>query len=216
MTVHDIYRRVSPHFRRRRMNDFMARFHPADDARILDIGGYPGFWLESRTRAHITTLNIHPVEVEEAMRDRCTAVVGDGTNLQFGDGEFDIVFSNSVVEHLHTWEAQQRFAREVRRVGRQYWVQTPAQEFFMECHLLTPFIHWLPRRLQLKMARRFTLWGLIQRPTAAQAAEMIDELRLLRFREMGELFPDSAIRRERFFGFTKSYVAIRAGERAGR
>jgi hypothetical protein len=130
--------------------------------------------------------------------------------LQFSDGEFDIVFSNSVIEHLGTWEAQQRFAREVRRVGRRYWVQTPAREFIIEPHLLTPCIHWLPRHLQFRLARRCTVWGIIERPTPARAAAYLSELRLLGFDEFAQLFPDSLILRERFLGFTKSYVAVGA------
>jgi len=208
MTIHDVFAKVSPRFRRRRMADFMARFRPGKGTRILDVGGYPGFWAEANTEAHITILNIHPFEVMEAMRDRCTPVIGDGTNLHFGDGEFDIVFSNSVIEHLRTWEAQQQFAQEVRRVGRHYWVQTPAREFFVEPHLLTPCIHWLPRAVQLKLARRWTFWGIIERPTQPRAEEYVSELRLLKFDEVSELFPESLILRERFFGFTKSYVAI--------
>jgi hypothetical protein len=140
--------------------------------------------------------------------DRCTAVVGDGTQLRFSDNEFDIVFSNSVVEHLRDWEAQQQFASEVRRVGRRYWVQTPAREFFMEPHMLTPCFHWLPRNVQFGLARRCTVWGILERPTAARSAEYVSELRLLGFDEVSQLFPQSLILRERFLGFTKSYVAV--------
>jgi len=185
----------------------MARFRPDRGTRILDVGGYPAFWAETSTKARITILNIHPFEVASGMQDRCMAVVGDGTNLPFKDGGFDIVFSNSVIEHLRTWQAQKQFAREVRRVGRQYWVQTPAHEFFIEPHLLTPCVHWLPRAVQLKLARRCTVWGLIERPTPARAKDYVSELRLLKINEVSELFPESLILRESFCGFTKSYVA---------
>lgn len=40
---------------------------------------------------------------------------------------FDLVYSNSVIEHLGTWEKQQAFAAEARRVGRGYWIPTPGQ-----------------------------------------------------------------------------------------
>ena len=53
-------------------------------------------------------------------------------------------YSNSVIEHLHEFDQQKRFADEVRRVGRKLWVQTPARGFFVEPHLITPFIHYLP------------------------------------------------------------------------
>jgi 2-polyprenyl-3-methyl-5-hydroxy-6-metoxy-1,4-benzoquinol methylase len=59
---------------------------------------------------------------------------------------FDIVFSNSVIEHVGDAESQQQFAHEIARVGRAYWVQTPNRRFPVEPHLLTPFLHFLPTR----------------------------------------------------------------------
>jgi len=64
--------------------------------------------------------------------DGIANVVGDGRYLPFRDGSFDIVFSNSVIEHISSPEDQQRFADEVRRTGRAYWVQTPDYRFPIE------------------------------------------------------------------------------------
>ena len=211
MTIYDIYGRVSPHFRRRRMANFLRRFSPGAGTRILDVGGFPAFWEDTDFDAHITTLNLQAVEVPPAMRARCTAMIGDGTRLPFGDGEFDIVFSNSVIEHLGGWEQQQRFAREICRVGRRYYVQTPAREFPVEPHLLAPFIHWLPMGLQRRLVRNGTGWGLITRPTPGQVEAILGEIRLLTFEELQALFPDSLILREKFLGFTKSYSATDRG-----
>lgn len=134
---------------------------------------------------------------------------GDGCALPFADGEFDVVFSNSVIEHVGSWERQQAFAREARRVGRRLWVQTPAREFFIEPHLLAPFVHWLPRRTQRGLIRWATGWGWLTRPTPAQVDEFLAEVRLLTRREMTELFPDCEILTERFLGLPKSYIAVR-------
>lgn len=208
MTIHDVYGKISPHFRRRRMALFLERFRPQAGMRILDVGGFPAFWQAADVPAHVTSLNLQPAEVPAEIRHRCTAIAGDGTNLPYADGEFDIVFSNSVIEHLGTWEMQQKFSREVRRVGRRYWVQTPAREFPMEPHLIAPFFHWLPRGLQRGIAR-YTPWGLMTKPTPAQVESLLAELRLLNEREMRELFPDGEILREKAAGMTKSYTAIR-------
>lgn len=210
MTIHDLYRKVSRPFRRRRMADFIQTFQPIKGTRILDVGGYPGFWAEVDIAAHVTTLNLQAVPVAEAMRHRCSSMEGDGTNLPFDDGEFDIVFSNSVIEHLGHFEAQARFAREIRRVGRKYYVQTPAREFFVEPHLLTPFVHWLPVRVQRRLLRHWTVWGRVAKPTRGQVEQFLSEVRLLTFGEFSELFPERPVSRERVFGLTKSYVAIRA------
>jgi SAM-dependent methyltransferase len=153
-------------------------------------------------------INLYPIEVPASMKDRCEARIGDGMNMEFADGEFDIVFSNSVIEHLSTWDNQVRMAREMRRVGKQYYVQTPAREFFFEPHLLTPFVHWLPKALQRRLYRHATVWGLMTRPSPERVEEYLNELRLLTKNEMLELFPGCTIEREKMLGMTKSYSAV--------
>ena len=208
MTVHDIFARVSPVFRRRRLVEFIKLYRPTAELRILDVGGYPQFWAGSGIESQITILNIHEVAVPEEMRANCRAVLGDGTALDYADGEFDITFSNSVIEHLATPEQQKRFASEIRRVGKRFYVQTPAYEFFMEPHYITPLVHWLPVRVRRKILRNFTVWGWLTRPSREQVESFIREIRLLRYAEMEQLFPNSTIIRERFVGMTKSYVAM--------
>lgn len=116
--------------------------------------------------------------------------------------------SNSVIEHLGTSDGQQEFAREVRRVGKGYFVQTPNRYFPVESHLLTPFVHWLPRCWQKKLLRNFTLWRLITRPGQEYCARFHAEVRLLSKAEMAELFPGARIVTERFLGLPKSLIAI--------
>jgi hypothetical protein len=118
---------------------------PADDCTILDIGGYPGTWKDFPHKPSVTTLNLHPVDfVQTPDLPPIRTRVGDGCKLDYADASFDIVFSNSVIEHLSSFERQQAFASEARRVGRALWIQTPAKEFFIEPHLLAPFIHYFP------------------------------------------------------------------------
>ena len=208
MTIYDIYGKVSPYFRRRRMANFRRLFSLGKGVRILDVGGFPQFWADTPLEAHVTTLNLQAAEVPATMRHRCDSMVGDATRLPFGDGEFDIVFSNSVIEHLGSWEQQQQFAREVRRVGRRYYVQTPAREFPVEPHLLAPFIHWLPVSSQRRLIRYGTGWGLLTKPSPRQIEDLLQEIRLLTFQEFKQLFPDSLILTEKLLGLTKSYSAL--------
>src|SRR5436305_9486326 len=97
-------------------------------------------------------------------------VAGDGRALPFRDGAFDVVFSNSVIEHVGDAASQRRFAREVARVGRAYWVQTPNRWFPVEQHLLTPLVHWLPKQWQRRLVPRFTVWSAFVRPSADRRA----------------------------------------------
>ncbi len=69
-------------------------------------------------------------------------------SLPFADQSFDLVFSNSVIEHVGSRDTQARFASEIARVGKLFWLQTPNRYFPIEQHLWTPLVHWLPRRWQ--------------------------------------------------------------------
>jgi hypothetical protein len=198
-------------FRRGRMERFRKVVAPSSGETLLDVGGMPGFWSESDIPAQITLLNIesNTPPAESAPGKQMARVVGDGCALTFRDRSFDVVFSNSVIEHVGTWKRQQSFAAECRRVGGRMWVQTPAREFFIEPHLIAPFIHWLPRAMQRRLIRNFTLRGWIDRPAPREVEVFLNEVRLLTYVEMRTLFPDCTILRERFFGLTKSYIAVR-------
>jgi len=122
-------------------------------------------------------------------------VQADATALPFDEHEFDIAYSNSVVEHLPP-DARAAYARELRRVGRRWFVQTPNRWFPVEPHALLPFVHWLPR--PVGRAR----WRL------GVSGDSYDEVRLLDARELRRLFPDATIVRERSGPLTKSLVAV--------
>src|SRR5207247_1510773 len=91
-------------------------------------------------------LDITGVDVVERPDYPGPFVRADATErLPFEDGAFDLAYSNSVIEHLPV-ERRAAFARELRRVARGWWVQTPAFSFPVEPHALLPFAHWLPAR----------------------------------------------------------------------
>jgi len=140
---------------------------------------------------------------------RFAYVRGDGRRLLFKDKEFDIAFSNSVIEHVGSFADQRLFADEIRRVGKSYWVQTPHKWFFVEPHLVALFIHYFPRRLQRRLIRYFTAWGLATKPSQDQVDEFLNSTRLLTEAEAKSLFPDGTIYREKFLFFTKSFVVYK-------
>jgi len=190
------------------MNRFVEAFRPTAETTVLDVGGTPYNWEQIDARFPITLLNTEPLEAD-GLDARYAVVQGSGKRLDFPDRSFDIAFSNSVIEHVGDLEAQRLFAEELRRVGRQVWVQTPARSFFFEPHLLTPFIHFLPLSWQRRLVRNFTLWGWITRPSRASVDRMLGELNLLDYATFRALFPDCEVRRERFLVFTKAFVAVR-------
>jgi methyltransferase family protein len=207
MDIHRVYRALGTGFRRRRMRRFERSFRPNAQTRILDVGGTREQWELVASRPRITLLNLDARALGDVAP--LAAVAASGLRLPHRDGSFDIAFSNSVIEHVGAHEAQAAFAAEISRVARGLWVQTPARGFWIEPHLLTPFFHFLPRGWQRRLARNFTVWGWITRPDPRRARKMVDGTRLLSYREFAALFPDCEIRRERFLGWTKSYVAVR-------
>jgi hypothetical protein len=207
--IHRVYEPLLRGFRRRRMRAFARTFRPHGGTTILDVGGTPFNWELLGCESQLTLLNLELPPGFAALPRNYSFVVGDALHLEFEDGVFDVAFSNSVIEHLGSWERQQAFAREIRRVGRGLWVQTPARSFFAEPHLLALFVHWLPRAWQRRLIRNFTGWGLLTRPSPERVEHFLDETRLLGLAEMQTLFPDCEIRRERFLGPTKAWVAVR-------
>jgi len=207
MSIHKLYGLILPLFRRRRMALFEELFRPNNDTKILDVGGTETNWGFLKTQPRVTLLNIDLEKSEE--KGQFKKIPGDGRHLPFPDRSFDIVYSNSVIEHVGTLEDQRSFAREVQRVGKSYFIQTPNRYFPIEPHFITPFIHFLPRSLQLKAAP-FTLWGIMTKAGSEEAKKMVDSIRLINKKEFADLFKEGQISHERFLGFSKSLLAIKS------
>jgi len=212
-----IFGKISPLFRRRRMRECAAALRLDADDRILDIGGNSWNWeMLGDANLDVTMVDIAPYRIADSVAQRfprLKQVQGNALDLPFAPGDFTVVFSNSVIEHLHTWENQQQFAREALRVagptGR-LWIQTPARCFFAEPHFLTVGVHWLPKAWQRSLIRWCSLWGLLNRPSPEKIQDWLDEIRLLNEQEVSALFPGCELRKERFLGFwTKSYIVLR-------
>ncbi len=207
--IYQLYHLIQPGFRQRRIQWFIRLFHPDKNTKILDVGGFLYDWegvvpIESQ----ITILNLYH-SFQPVPGGRFTLEVGDARRLAHPDRSFDIAYSNSVIEHLTTFEDQQRFAAEIRRTGRQIFVQTPNRWFFIESHFLTAFVHFLPWRIARKLIRFVSFRGLFRSGDNVNLKQLAAELRLLDFRQMQTLFPDCEIHREKWLGLTKSLIAVR-------
>jgi hypothetical protein len=175
---------------------------------ILDVGGTNAFWEQrgwgGRNDVHIVTSNL---EAEPQRFDNIEPTVGDATNLlQFKDRSFDIVFSNSVIEHLFSFDNQRKMALEIQRVGKAYWIQTPNFWFPMEPHFHVPAWQWLPVDLRVALIRRRRCGWRGPCPDPKKALEAVAELRLMRQRELKNLFPNGTLIPERFCGLVKSWT----------
>lgn len=179
--------------------------------RIIDIGGTEEFWAqrgwEDRDDVEILAINL---TAKEQVYSNIRVVEGDATNLaNYHDSEFDIAFSNSVIEHLFTKENQLKMGNEIRRVAKAYWVQTPNYWFPVEPHFHMIGWQWMPRRIRVEILRRRKCGRRGPCPELSDAQAMVDEVRLMSKSEMQAAFPDANIWIERLAGLPKSIVAYR-------
>jgi len=123
-----------------------------------------------------------------------------------GADEYDLVFSNSVIEHCSDYESQVAMAAQIRAPGLKYWVQTPNFWFPMEPHFLVPGFHWLPLTVRALLVRLFPLGFHNRRKDFKSAIALVKSVRLLSARQMQRLFPGGELYREKLFGVTKSLV----------
>lgn len=181
--------------------------------RILDIGGTIEYWeafgSDVPDNVEITIANLENPKVEQIGRYRLAQ--GDACNMAgFPDMSYDIVHSNSVIEHVGQWDKVVAMAKEVRRLAPRYFVQTPNYWFPIEPHYRFPFFQLLPEptksSLMLKKRRGF----LPKAPDIGVATRQAQYATLLDRHQMEFLFPESEIRKEWAFGFVKSFIAIKA------
>jgi SAM-dependent methyltransferase len=180
---------LAAHARAKRHEHFFALTHLRAGARVLDVGcGRIGL------RALEPDLDITGVDLAARPEYPGPFVQADASvGLPFADGEFELVYCSSVIEHVPP-ARRAAFAAEIRRVGRGWFVQTPAWGFPIEPHALLPFAHWLPPRL------RRPYWRL------GATAEW-EEISLLRRAEMEALFGPAQA--ERVGPLVKSWVCVR-------
>jgi SAM-dependent methyltransferase len=159
--------------------------------RVVDLGSGP-----LGLRAFAAQLDVTGVDRLPKPEYPGPFVQADVTDrLPFADGEFDLAYCSSLIEHLPP-SARRGFAAEVRRVARGWFVQTPAVTFPIEPHALLPFAHWLPPGL------RRPYWRL-------GVAGDWEEIELLGRRELAALFPEGTVHAERALGLVKSWISVR-------
>lgn len=175
---------------------------------VLDIGGTQEYWNRmglDDPGIKVTLLNLSR---QATTSENFSSVVGNATDLSvYGNDAFDIVYSNSVIEHLFTRENQMKMAAEVRRVGKYHFIQTPNYFFPIEPHFVFPGFQFLPRAVRIWLVSRFDLGHMKRKGNVEEARTQVDEIKLLSTREMESLFPDSKIWREKVGSLTKSIVA---------
>ncbi len=188
-------------FRRRRYDYFWRSIgQSVGPGWWLDLGGGPGsyFLTQFPERRRLILLEINQGELRQALGQypEARGVVADGQHLPFKNQSVACIFCNSVIEHVPD---PAQLAREVQRVGRNYFVQTPNGNFPLETHsaIPVPFYRWMPRAWRAKICRALkTPWEYVESVT------YVSEANLRRY------FPATRIERERVWGLTKSFYVL--------
>ncbi|WP_225187533.1 methyltransferase domain-containing protein [Bradyrhizobium sp. IC3195] len=180
--------------------------------RILDVGGVEVYWKDKRhlipRHIEITSVNLTS---EPFVKPGFISLRANACHMpEFADNSFDVVHSNSVIEHVGQWSSMMAMASEIRRIAPSYFVQTPYFWFPIEPHARTPFLHWLPESLKVRlvMGRKCgPYWS--KAATVDEAMRTIQSSSLLDRSMFSALFPDAEIIPEKVLGLTKSLMAIR-------
>ncbi|WAP68981.1 methyltransferase domain-containing protein [Jiella pelagia] len=181
---------------------------------VLDLGGTESYWAiaeeflaQHHGRIGITLVNNEPIDPpKNAVFD---AVSGDACEgALFAGRRFDLVHSNSVIEHVGEAERMQAFADNVRRLSDRYFVQTPNFWFPLEPHFRMIGFQWLPLSLRVALMQRRNLGFFPRAKTREEAWRNVAEIRLLDRKMMRRLFPEADLREERVAGLTKSLMAV--------
>jgi SAM-dependent methyltransferase len=212
-------RSLATAMRRKRFAFFLSLLDAVPrPVRILDVGGVQQFWKMMGTDRldgiSVTLLNLRSEHLTDTLF--VDSIAGDARDLrQFESGAFDVVFSNSVIEHLGPrFEDQRRMADEVRRVGKRYFVQTPNRYFPVEPHFLTPGFQFLPVAVRVWLVTHFSVGWYPRFHDMAEAEREVRSISLLSRSQVRELFPEARLFEEKIFGLTKSFVAFHGWEEA--
>ncbi|WP_327373205.1 class I SAM-dependent methyltransferase [Streptomyces sp. NBC_01216] len=203
-------------FRAARWERFRCCFPRIADLRVVDLGGTADNWLRSPMRpkhVHLVNLEEHPAELPEWI----TAEIADVTDpsVPAALGEFDLVVSNSTIEHVGGHAQRRRFVAAIEALAPLHWVQTPYRYFPVEPHFLAPGFQFLPLAAQARLVRHWPLTH--SRPgSPEEGMDAVINIELLTRAEMRYLFPHSVILSERVAGLTKSLTAVRTEAFAGR
>lgn len=202
--------------RARRVVELITRIHAEQGTvSIVDLGGEPNYWtlfdraFLDASKVRITLVNPGGVD-EPADPALFDLVDGDACALtQYPDQAFDLVHSNSVIEHVGDWPRMEAFAAECRRLAPRYYVQTPYFWFPIEPHFSAPFFHWRSEQSRARALMKRGHGFSPKAPDIGTAMRDVQHARLLDKTQFRFLYPDAEHFDEKVGPLTKSVIAIR-------
>ena len=223
VSSHTNSKSLSARYRMQRMRflDECILAQDREDLTLVDLGGTRSFWemnLKHLKGAHrLRRIDIYNLEVDSESRHvvggvEVVEMPGNVTQLDgVADNQYEVAFSNSVIEHVGNLYQQNRFAHEIRRVAPCFVLQTPNRYFPLEPHFYVLFFPFMPLGIRTYLHRRFQLGWLAPESDELKARIECDEIRLLSRKELALLFPEARIRSERLCGLIKSFIICGKG-----
>ena len=193
---------------------FGAKMNSGHAVSVIDIGGTYEFWKSMHFKyinnVSITLVNIVEISKPSGEFDNIISVKGDATNLTgFAEKEFDLVFSNSCIEHVGGRSEWEKMASEIFRISDHFFVQTPNRYFPIEPHFLFPLFQFFPLKLRALLIRCFQLGFWPQGKSWEESIQIAKEIELLSYKDLERLFPGAIIKSENFMGLTKSFMVYK-------
>ena len=202
-------------FRKKRFQLLITRIEEiikGNNFKILDIGGDIQYWKNigwKHSACKIHLLNLYKIEIPLNENCQFSSEIGNALDLPYQKKEYDLVFSNSVIEHVGSYQNQKRFANEVMRVSENYIIQTPSLWFPLEPHSLLPFFQFIPHSIRAMLIMIFNINYFPKAKTYKEALKVSHSTLMFTKKRFKKLFPEAEIQVERFLGIPKSYTAIK-------
>lgn len=201
---------VSDKSRRKRL-EFFSEFCSKLDkpVKIIDLGGSDYHWRNSgfknNSDYHITIVNTESQNLRELRN--VSFIKMDIKNLMFfDDKEYDVVYSNSLIEHIADQDDRKKLAAEIVRIGKHYFIQTPNYFFPVEPHFLFPFFQFFPEIMRTKLIMKFNLGWFEKQTDESEAKAMAVSIKLFKKEELKKLFPEGNIYSEKYLMLNKSFI----------
>lgn len=195
--------------RTKRWEHMVTCFPSIAEMRVLDLGGTTESWrLAPVQPKSVTVINL--MAPTESGHPSIVHIQGDACNLprSVSNEHFDLVYSNSLIEHVGGHANRQRLADNVHARADRHWVQTPYRYFPIEPHWVFPGMQCLPYKARVTVSLRWNR-GHVRTYTRDEAESRVNEIDLLSISQMRHYFPTSTIWHERFAGLVKSVTALK-------
>ena len=100
-----IFKKYSQKFKQRRKDLFYQHFSPKPGDKILDFGGFDGSWLAflvpfRNDNLYVADIAEHALQTAHKAYGFKTILLDESGKIPFEDNYFDIIFCNSVIEHV--------------------------------------------------------------------------------------------------------------------